>query len=145
VIHVGRQAESMLRETTFAIESDRDIVTLRRRGRELAARLGFSASEQISVVTAISELAHNILEGTGRGELVVSAVRSKSDSRMGIQAVARENGPANPGARVATQDADSIGGSHGNRLPSMRRIVDEFEISDTPGVGTIITIRKWPR
>jgi serine/threonine-protein kinase RsbT len=136
----------MLRETKFAIESDRDTVPIRRRVRELAAHLGFSASEQISVVTAISELAHSILDEAGRGELVVSVIRAKNDGKMGIQAVIRNHGPANPEARLAAQDAHGTGEKHSTtRLPSMRRIVDEFESSGTPGNGSTITIRKWPR
>lgn len=136
----------MLRETKFAIESDRDTVPIRRRVRELASRLGFSASEQISVVTAISELAHSILDEAGRGELVISVIRARHDGRMGIQAVARNHGPANPEARAAAQDAHGTGEKPPTtRLPSMKRIVDEFETSGSPGDGSTITIRKWPR
>jgi serine/threonine-protein kinase RsbT len=135
----------MLSERTFLIESDQGIAAVRRRGREIAARLGFSASDQIAIVTAISELAHNILEQSGRGAITISVVRPKHDARMGLQAVARDEGSENTEAPAPARDGVTAREHAGQRLLSTRRIVDEFELTGVPGEGTTITIRKWPR
>jgi anti-sigma regulatory factor (Ser/Thr protein kinase) len=121
---------------TFAIQSDRDIGTIRTSVRSLASRLGFLSTAQISIVTAVSELGHNILE-SGGGELILEAV-GQASGKQGIQAM----GTIRRAAPVDPSDGDA--GEPAQRLSGARRIVDEFEISDAPdGAGTTVTLRKW--
>jgi serine/threonine-protein kinase RsbT len=44
---------------TIPVESEPDVVSVRRRVREVTAKLGFSLVEQTKIVTAASELARN--------------------------------------------------------------------------------------
>jgi serine/threonine-protein kinase RsbT len=44
---------------TIALTSEPDVVAVRRRVREISAKLGFSLVDQTKVVTAASELARN--------------------------------------------------------------------------------------
>jgi serine/threonine-protein kinase RsbT len=127
--------------TRVAISSATDIVVARQRGRELAARLGFSGSDQTVVATAISELARNILEyaRTGRIEIGVT----QRGSRLGVVVVALDAGPGIADISRAMQDGYSTGKGLGLGLPGVRRLMDEFAIVSAPGQGTSITVRKW--
>ena len=135
----------MLNEVTVGITEDKDIVTARQRGREMAAKLGFSSTDQISIATAISELARNIVEYAGEGEILVSMVRAQDNGQTGIQIIARDRGPGIPDIGLAMKDGYSTSRSLGLGLPGTRRLMDEFEIDSKIGKGARITIRKWLR
>jgi serine/threonine-protein kinase RsbT len=125
------------------IEHEPDIVAARQKGRELAASLGFSRTDQTLLATAISEVARNIVSYAGRGTIELSAI--EADSRRGIMIVARDRGPGITNLELAMRDGYSTGNSLGVGLPGARRIVDEFDIASTPGMGTTVTLKKWLR
>jgi serine/threonine-protein kinase RsbT len=128
-------------ETQLRIGSENDILSARHHGRELAARSGFSGSDLTVVATAISELARNILEYAGNGEIVLRVV--EQGSRRGIVVVASDRGPGIPDVALAMQDGYSTGNSLGLGLPGARRLMDEFEIVSEPEKGTTVTMKKW--
>ncbi len=130
-------------EYRLPIGSEHDILTARQRGRELAAELGFSGSDLTLVATAISEIARNIVEYAGRGEMSFTLVRD-GQSR-GIVVVARDEGPGIPDVSRAMQDGYSTGRSLGLGLPGARRLMDEFEVDSAAGRGTTVTMKKWMR
>jgi serine/threonine-protein kinase RsbT len=125
----------------IAIASATDIVTARQRGRELAAKLGFSGSEQTVVATAISELARNILEYARTGQIEVGVAHR--GSRIGLVVVALDAGPGIADISRAMQDGYSTGHGLGLGLPGVKRLMDEFSIVSAPGEGTCVTVRKW--
>ena len=125
------------------IERDGDVVTARQKGRELAAPLGFSASELTLIATAISEIARNIVVYAGRGAITMNV--ATRDGRPGIVIVAEDNGPGIADIALVMQDGFSTGRSLGLGLPGARRLMDEFEITSTPGVGTTVRMSKWVR
>jgi serine/threonine-protein kinase RsbT len=127
--------------TVVPIASSADIVVARQRGRALAARLGFSGSDQTVIAAAISELARNIIEYAVEGAIVISAVEHAG--RMGIDILARDTGPGIPDVAKALEAGYSTGPGLGVGLPGVRRLMDEFEISSRPGEGTQVTVRKW--
>ena len=128
-------------EHRLQINSEHDILTARQRGRELAADVGFSGSDLTIVATAISEIARNIVEYAGRGEMVFTLVRD-GQSR-GIVVVARDEGPGIPDVNLAMQDGFSTRRSLGLGLPGARRLMDEFDVQSEPGRGTTVTMKKW--
>ena len=54
------------------VSRDADVVTARQQGREVAARAGFSLSDQTLIATAISEISRNIVKFAERGEVTIS-------------------------------------------------------------------------
>ncbi len=128
-------------ETRIAIERDTDVVIACQKGRALAARLGLSNNDQVTVTIAISEMAHNIFEHAGHGEIVLSS--ACQNGRGGIVIVARDEGPGIPDIEQALQDGYSTGDGLGLGLPGTRRLMDEFEITSQVGKGTTIMMRKW--
>src|SRR4051812_41566962 len=85
-------------ELRVPIITEIDIVIARQRGRDLAARLGFSSGDLALIATAISEMARNIVQYAQRGEIVLSLVEGKP---RGIIVIARDNGPGIPNLELA--------------------------------------------
>ncbi|VVB90170.1 Anti-sigma F factor [uncultured archaeon] len=128
-------------ELCIPVSSEIDIVTARQKGRELAARLGFSNTELTLIATAISEVTRNIVEYARRGELCLSIVQQ--GNKRGISVIASDRGPGIPNIKLAMQDGYSTGHSLGLGLPGAKRLMDEFEIVSEVGKGTKVTMKKW--
>lgn len=123
------------------IRVEGDIVTARQRGRTLAGALGFSSTECTLIATAISEVARNIIEYAGTGEIALAQVLDSEERCIVI--VARDRGPGIPDVALAMRDGYSTGGSLGMGLPGAKRLMDELDIETGPDAGTVITMRKW--
>jgi serine/threonine-protein kinase RsbT len=130
-------------EAVVSVRGEADIVQARQRGRALAAELGFSSGDQALIATAISELARNIVNYAGDGEITIEVERTPA--RAGVVVVARDHGPGIADVGLAMQDGYSTGGGLGLGLPGTRRLMDEFAIDSELGRGTTITTRKWVR
>jgi serine/threonine-protein kinase RsbT len=136
-----RSAAAVTDEIRVAVGSDSDVVTAREKGRELSSRLGFSSTDLTLIVTAISEVARNIVLYAGTGEITLRLV--KNSTSRGIVVVAEDEGPGIPDVELAMRDAYSTGNGLGLGLPGARRLMDEFEITSEVSKGTIITMKKW--
>jgi len=128
---------------SIPIERELDIVTARQKGRELAMAIGFSGTDQTLIATAISEVARNIVSYAGQGLLVISSIEQQG--RHGLMIVASDQGPGILNPELAMRDGYSTGNSLGLGLPGARRLVDEFDLASTLGVGTTVTLKKWLR
>lgn len=130
-------------ETSVVIDGEPDVVMARQRGRELAAELGFSSTDQTLIATAISEIARNVVAYAGRGLVILS--RIERQGRYGIMIVATDEGPGIADTAMAMRDGYSTRNRLGMGLPGARRLVDELELVSSAGVGTTVTLRKWLR
>lgn len=130
-------------DTYVPIERETDIVTARQRGRQLAAEIGFSGTEQTIIALAISEIARNIVSYAERGGVTLSLL--DEDGRRGISIVAQDSGPGIPDIELAMRDGYSTGESLGVGLPGAKRVMDEFELTSTVGKGTSVTMKRWLR
>jgi serine/threonine-protein kinase RsbT len=128
-------------EICIPIKRDTDIVLACQKGRTLAAQLKLSGNDQVIIVIAISEVARNIFQYAGQGEIVLSSVQQ--DERQGVQIVARDNGPGIADIERVLQDGYSTSGGLGLGLSGARRLMDEFEIVSKVGQGTTVTMKKW--
>lgn len=128
-------------DSVVPIKVDADIVAARQRGRELAAQIGFSASEQVLIATAISEAARNILQYARSGEIAFDHI--VDGDREGILIVARDQGPGIKDIRRVMEDGYSSSGGLGLGLPGIKRLMSDLDIRSTPGKGTTLTIKKW--
>lgn len=125
------------------VASDRDVVSARQLGRELAAEFGFSPGDQTVIAAAISEIARNILMYARRGEVSFQLVND--GARSGMVVVATDEGPGIPDVARALTDGYSTSGGLGLGLPGARRLMDEFEIETGAGRGTTVTMCKLKR
>jgi len=130
-------------EATIPIERDADIVTARQKGRELAAAVGFSSTEQTVIALAISEITRNIVTYAGRGKVFIS--RAEEGGRRGVLVIAADEGPGIADIELAMRDGYSTARSLGVGLPGTRRIMDEFQVESSVGQGTTVRMTKWLR
>jgi serine/threonine-protein kinase RsbT len=128
-------------EYCVPVASVNDIVTARLQGRVLAERVGFSAGEATLVATAISELARNIVQYAGHGDVVLRTITN--GTRRGVVVVARDHGPGINDLTLAVRPGYSTSGGLGLGLPGVRRIVDDFQIESNRQDGTTVTVTKW--
>jgi len=128
-------------EILVHVSSDSDVVAAREKGRELSARLGFSSIDLTLIVTAISEVARNILLYAHEGDIVLRL--DNNDGHRGIVVEARDEGPGIPDLDLAMRDSYSTGNGLGLGLPGARRLMDEFEIQSELSKGTIVVMKKW--
>lgn len=131
----------MTDEVRVPVSSDADVVAAREKGRELSAQLGFSSIDLTLIVTAISEVARNILLYAKEGEIVLRL--DNDDGQRGIVVVARDEGPGIPDLELAMRDSYTTGNGLGLGLPGARRLMDEFEIQSEVAKGTTVVMKKW--
>lgn len=125
------------------IQREADIVLARQAGRQLAAQLGFSSTDQTLIATAISEVARNIVVYAQHGEIVL--MRTDEDGRVGIAVIAIDTGPGIDNKDLAMRDGYSTKNSLGLGLPGARRLMDDFSLDSEVGRGTTVTMKKWKR
>jgi serine/threonine-protein kinase RsbT len=130
-------------EVRVAIQREADIVLARQAGRQLAAQLGFSMTDQTLIATAISEVARNIVVYAQQGEIVLE--RAEDGVRVGIQVTAIDEGPGIDNKDLAMRDGYSTKNSLGLGLPGARRLMDDFALESEVGRGTTVTMKKWKR
>ena len=130
-------------EVRVSIEREADIVLARQAGRQLAAQLGFTTTDQTLIATAISEVARNIVVYAQHGEIVLT--RADENGRIGIQVIALDRGPGIDNKELAMRDGYSTKNSLGLGLPGARRLMDDFLLDSEIGRGTTVTMRKWKR
>lgn len=109
------------------LTTDPDVASARESGRTLARALGFSVPDQISIESAIAELAVNMLTYARSGEIRLDVVTGNGS--LGLRVVARAWGPAN--GRL--------------ELSHVQRLGDDFAIQCRSGRGTVVTVTKWRR
>ncbi|MED4227680.1 anti-sigma regulatory factor [Neobacillus cucumis] len=133
----------MKNESSVKIYSEWDIVAARQLGREIAKELGFGTVDQTRITTAISELARNIYLYAGKGEIHFEPVNSLG--KRGLQIIAFDHGPGIQDIRRAMEDGFSTSNGLGAGLPGVKRLMDEFDLTSTPGEGTTVQAVKWLR
>ncbi|MFF8971678.1 anti-sigma regulatory factor [Streptomyces sp. NPDC014995] len=118
-----------------------DLVWVRQHVRQAAATLGFGLVEQTKLVTAASELARNTLVYGGGGEMETARV---SEGRsQGLRLTFTDHGPGIADLEQALSDGYTSGDGLGMGLGGARRLVHDFAIDSTPGVGTKVTVTSW--
>jgi serine/threonine-protein kinase RsbT len=130
-------------EVRVSIEREADIVLARQAGRQLAAQLGFTTTDQTLIATAISEVARNIVVYAQHGEIVL--METSDAGRVGIQVIATDQGPGIDNKDLAMRDGYSTKNSLGLGLPGARRLMDDFALESEAGRGTTVTMKKWKR
>ncbi len=134
-------APVVVKVVRFMLESEIDVVTARRAVTDWARDMGLSTLDRTKAVTAASELARNtVVYGRG-GVMSLEAVRD--GSRVGLRLTFADKGPGIPDIDRALQDGFSTGGGMGLGLPGAKRLMNEFAVASTEGVGTTVTITKW--
>jgi serine/threonine-protein kinase RsbT len=117
-----------------AVRAEEDIVKARIESRRIASQLGFSTVGLTRLMTAVSEVARNIVLYAKEGQIEVTPTTSP----RGVEVIARDRGPG-------IRDLDQIlAGNYKSRLGmglglrAVKKIADQFEVQTSPGNGTTV-------
>jgi len=133
----------MQSRSSVEVYTEWDIVAARQLGREEAKKVGFGTVDQARITTAISELARNIYLYAGKGTIEI--IRHDDNDVKGITVIASDDGPGITDVRKVMNDGYTSSGGLGAGMPGVKRLMDEFNVHSEPGVGTVITAKKWVR
>ena len=128
------------RSDRIAVRAQHDIVNVRQVVRSWCLAAGMGLVDLTKMVTAASEIARNTLEYGGGGTMQLDELRD--GLRHGVRLVFEDQGPGIPDIARAMTDGYTSGAGMGLGLGGTKRLVDEFDISSSPG-GTRVTITKW--
>lgn len=129
------------RSEVVAVRAATEVVNVRHVVRRAAIDQAFSLVEQTKIVTAASELARNMVDYGGGGDLKVELL---SDGiRKGVRLTFEDQGPGIPDIQQALRDGFTTGKGLGLGLGGAKRLSNEFQIDSAPGRGTRITIVRW--
>jgi serine/threonine-protein kinase RsbT len=132
---------TVLKSGSQAVRIEQDVVLARQTARKLAVECGLRLVDQTKLVTAASELARNtVVYGRG-GDMDWEIL--EEERRKGLRLVFRDQGPGIPDMKLAMTDGWTSGGGLGLGLTGAKRLVDDFSVDSTPGVGTRVMICKW--
>ena len=132
----------MTKEETVRIDVETDIREALSVCDRLLASHGFGEADSCAVMTAVSELTRNMF-GYAPGKGVMHFRVLDQGSRYGIRIIAEDQGPGIADLTMAMTDHVSTSGGLGLGLPGVKRMMDEFHIESTVGIGTSITVTKW--
>lgn len=118
---------------------DADLEAARQEALRYGRALGLSHVDTVKVATVVSELARNILQYAGKGQIRLAPLGSPL---QGLLLMARDQGPG-------IQDIEAILGGHyrsrtgmGLGIYGSKKLMDRFEVETAPGRGTTITAEK---
>jgi signal transduction histidine kinase/CheY-like chemotaxis protein len=122
---------------TLALRAERDVVAARQRSLQIARLLGFDAQDQVRIATAVSEIARNVVNYAGQGEIAFG-VRAQPAI---LDVEVRDQGPGIADVpRILTGRYRSPTGL-GLGIVGARRLMDAFEIESGAG-GTRVKLGK---
>ncbi len=127
----------------LSIDCEDDIITVRRRVRDIAELRKFDSFATAAITTATSELARNALVHAGKGLATIEEV--SDGNRFGIRIHFEDDGPGISDIPRALAGGYTTARSMGLGLSGSRRLVDDFALESTVGGGTKVTVTKWKR
>ncbi len=133
----------VIRRHELPIESEDDVVVVRRKVKQLALARGFDAFASAAMTTATSEITRNVWVHAQRGRAIVDEITD--GSRYGLRVEFSDEGPGIPDIGRVMAGGYSTAKSLGLGVSGSKRLVDEFEIESAPGRGTTVRIVKWTR
>ncbi|MFC1974975.1 anti-sigma regulatory factor [Chloroflexota bacterium] len=133
-------ANELLDPVRLPINNLINVVSTRRRGLEMAQKLGFSLPDATKIAVVISELARNITLYTEGGTITLIAL---AGNKKGIRIIAQDKGPGIEDVERVLAGGYTTSKGLGMGVSGSKNIMDEFEIQTVIGGGTTIKATKW--
>jgi len=125
----------------YTIDIEFDLVKIRQVVRKISKELQFDIVDQTKLVTAVSELARNVFDYVGKGEVIVEEVRDSL--KIGLKITVIDNGPGIIDIDRAMMGEFSTSKGLGKGLIGTKKLMDKFSIQSEIGKGTEVVIVKW--
>jgi len=121
------------------IHHEHDIVAARQRARQIAGALGFDATEQTRIATAVSEIARNAYAYAAGGRVEYSVDGDTPQQILIVTVSDKGGGIANLEDVLAGRYRSRTGMGLG--IVGTRRLMDSFSVQTGPG-GTTVSLKK---
>lgn len=141
-IYNQERIERLREPVILQIRDENHIAQAWQTAESLAESVGFKRVLIFHIMTCVSELAYNLFFHTNRGG-TITLIAVKRNLQIGIEVIAADDGPGIPDLNLAMQDGFSTNGGLGGGLSGVKRLMDDFEIISTVGLGTYVFTRKW--
>lgn len=135
--HVARPAEQH-----FAINSDRDVLTVQR-ATQLLTRGFFGSTDGVRLATAVSELARNIYMYAQKGRVTLKLTEESTQWFFEVTAV--DSGPGIPNLELIMSGQYRSRTGLGRGILGTRALLDSMTIDSAPGKGTHIVGQRRAR
>ncbi len=122
------------------IQYEQDVVSARRRTRQIAERLGFEPQQQTRLATAVSEIARNTYQYAGGGRVEFS-VEGQTAPQIFVISLS-DHGPGIADVDRILKGEYSSKTGMGLGILGARRLMDRFEIHSSKSAGTRVTMCK---
>ena len=136
------QSSSLSSQLVVPIATYEDIIVARQAVKTRMRDMGFSILAQTRMVTAVSELARNIIVHAESGRMTTDSV-VEAGGRSGIACTFEDTGPGIADIDRALTAGFSTVRSMGLGLSGARQLCRSFDIQSTVGVGTRVWIAEW--
>lgn len=127
-------------EVVVDINGDPDIVLARNKGWYLCDQMEFPGNTKVSITTAITELARNIVQYAEQGKIELRAVPGDPPY---LEIVARDSGPGITDVVGIMMGRYKSTSGLGLGLRGVKQIMDDFDIRTAPGKGTTVVVKKY--
>jgi len=135
--------EEVLAVHSMKLATEDDVLSVRRRVREIAEMRRFDTFAIAAIMTATSELGRNVLVHGGGGSATIEEI--SDGHRAGIRVAFVDSGPGIPDIPRVLSGGYSTARSMGLGLSGSKRLVDVFDLDSKVGAGTRVTVTKWKR
>lgn len=122
---------------TCPIERDADLLACRQLAQQTAIDMGFERIDQVRITTAVSEIVRNVLNYAGSGQMTIIP------QDRALEIIIEDDGPGIANLEQAQTDGFSTNRGMGVGVPGSKRLMDDFSITSSVGVGTRVVMRKW--
>lgn len=114
------------------------VAAARRHAAQQATGAGYDATDAGRLAIVVTELATNLLQHGGGGEMLVG---SDTVTGTGMLVIALDRGRGMANVTQCLRDGYSTAGTPGNGLGAVQRLAQETAIYSRPGAGTAILAR----
>ena len=122
------------------VHHEEDVVTARQRGAQVAGALGFDASEQTRIATAVSEIVRNAYRYAGGGTAEFH-ITGETNPQI-LEVIVRDVGRGIPHLDDVLAGRYKSATGMGMGLVGTRRLMDRFQVNSSPS-GTTVTMAKF--
>jgi anti-sigma regulatory factor (Ser/Thr protein kinase)/serine/threonine protein phosphatase PrpC len=111
--------------------------------RGFVGLLGFSSSDCDEIALVVTELSSNLVRHAFGGTIKLTPI--EASGRVGIRVESEDSGPGISDVERALTDGYSTGGSLGNGLGTVNRLMDDLNVYSRSPSGVHLITQRWLR